>query len=527
MKKYALDLSIFILIFLFSIFALCNIGFLFHLKINSIYILLSLIFSFIYLYKSGNFIKKTLILFVVFLISFILSNCFIDTSFDGRCYHFTIENLLKLGYNPIYDNIKEFGEQNNIYYNLIFASSYPNAIETIRACFYNLFNYMESTKTVNYLMLFASFFYTFYFFNLKLNKPKSLILALSAILCSVVICQMNTKMVDFGIYILFLFQIFSLLLIKKGKIHNIIFIISCVLSIAAKYTGLLNTSIILLLCLIFYRKKALKNVLIICFSGLILCFQPYITNIIKYKNPLYPSFGYNKLDFMTKQNPKEFINKPYVYKFVRSMFSSSTDSRISDINTPKLHYKIPFTSHFDMPYIYEDIRINGFGHLFSGIFLISIFLTIIQFRKKAGLFVLLSIILTTILNPICWWARFVPQLHLLPVINCYYFRKNKIIFYVLGFLLLINGLWIIKENFSANAYRTYVMNSFYNDLYQKSQDKKLNIYIDKTQHAEDDATILARLNEYGINYNIVYNFDESYKQLKTDISITQSYKVKY
>ena len=72
---------------------------------------------------------------------------------------------------------------------------------------------------------------------------------------------------------------------------------------------------------------------------------------------------------MTKQNPIEFKDKPYLYKFIRSMFSSSSDARMNNPQPPKLYYKIPFTSHFDMPYIAEDVRINGFGHLFSGIFM--------------------------------------------------------------------------------------------------------------------------------------------------------------
>ena len=151
--------------------------------------------------------------------------------------------------------------------------------------------------------------------------------------------------------------------------------------------------------------------------SLVLCFQPYMTNISKFKNPFYPSIGHNKLDFMTKQNPKEFKNKPYLYKFFRSMFSSASDARMNNPQTPKLYYKVPFTSHYDMPYGAEDVRINGFGHLFSGIFILSIILSIIQFKKRKGILSLLMILSATLLNPICWWARFVPQLHLLPIMR--------------------------------------------------------------------------------------------------------------
>ena len=530
MKKYFLDLSYFILIFLFSIFTLSNLGFLAQLSLNYTYVVLGLLFALIYLFKSGNFFKKISILFLIFFISFVFSNFFVDTSFDGRCYHFTLENLFKLGYNPIYDDIKTFANQNDIYYNLLFASSYPNAIEVIRANFYLIFQNMESSKIVNFLLAFCGFFYSTYFFLNKLNKIKSIILSICVFFCAVTVCQINTKMVDFSLYYLFLFQLFSMILINKNidKKQNIfILILATILSIATKYVGLFNSVILFVIWLILKRKKIiLKTGLIITFLTLILCFQPYITNTIKFKNPLYPSVGFNKLDFMTKQNPAEFKNKPYLYKFLRSMFSSSSDSRMNDPLTPKLHYKPPFTAHYDMPYITEDVWINGFGHLFSGIFIISLFLTIVQIKKKKGLFVIISILLTTLLNPICWWARFVAQLHLLPIINCYYFRKNNYIFYLLTILILFNGFWTAKENFSTMAYKTYVMNNFYNELFEKSKQNQITVYVDKTPLNEADITILFRLREYGIDYSLSSKLEDDFEKMEISTSISDSYWLK-
>jgi hypothetical protein len=314
--------------------------------------------------------------------------------------------------------------------------------------------------------------------------------------------------------------------IDKNQNTHILITVT-ILSIATKYIGLFNSVIAFILWFILKRKKeTLKISLIITFSSIILCFQPYITNIIKFQNPLYPSLGFNKLDFMTKQNPIEFKNKHYLYKFFRSMFSSSSDARMNNPETPKLYYKIPFTAHFDMPYIAEDVRINGFGHLFSGIFIISVILTIIQIKRKKGIFAIFAILLTTLLNPICWWARFVPQLHLLPVLNCYYFRKNNLIFYSLSLLLVINGFWVMKENLSVNAYKTYVMNSYYNELFQKSLQKPLEVYMSKTPFNEDDTTILFRMNEYGIQYKLVDKLDKDFEKIKTDVTVASSYWIK-
>ena len=530
-KNYFLNLSVFILIFLFSIFALSNLGFILNLSINPFWILISFIFASFYLFKTPQFISKIAVVIFLFLISFIFANSLIDTSFDGRCYHFTLENLFKLGYNPFYNNIKSFANENNIFYNLLFVSSYPNALEVIRANFYLIFQNMEASKIVNYLLAFGGFFYSFYFFLNKLNKLKSAVLSICVLLCTISVCQLSTKMADFCLYYLFLFQLFSILLINKKKdikTNVCVLIMASVLSIATKYTGLLNSVIIFFVWLIFKRNKDIIKIgAIVGFLSVILCAQPYLANMIKHKNPFYPSIGHNKLDFMTKQNPKEFKNKPYLYKFIRSTFSATSDARMNNPQTPKLYYKIPFSAKYDMPYGAEEMRINGFGHLFSGIFIISIFLTLIQIFKKKGLFALSAILASLLLNPICWWARFVPQLYLLPIMNCYYFRKNNFIFFVLSLLLIVNGLLAFRENIATNAYKTYVMNSFYNDLFIKSQIKPIEVHIKKTALDEDDTTILFRLNEYGVKYNLSNYLDRDFEKIKTEATVSDSYSIKF
>ena len=150
MKKYCLDSSVFILIFLFLIFALTNLSFLIGASISYWQVIVSLILAMLFLYSRKDFFKKVLIILVIFFLSFVFANLFIDTSFDGRCYHFTLENLFKLGFNPFYDDIEIFANENNIFYNLLFAKSYPNALELLRANFYFIFQNMESSKIVNF-----------------------------------------------------------------------------------------------------------------------------------------------------------------------------------------------------------------------------------------------------------------------------------------------------------------------------------------------------------------------------------------
>lgn len=532
MKKNSLDIALFFLIFLFVLFTVSNVGFFIKLNLNLYYVLISFAVAFFYIYKSGNFLKKAIIILLLLFLSFLFSNFFIDTSFDGRCYHFTIENMFKLGFNPFWiKDSSNWLNSNNMYYNHLFALSYPNAAELLRANFYLIFNNMESSKVINFFFVFSLLFYSFYFFSRKLTKVKSVILTLCVCCCSVLLCQINTKMIDFVLYCLFCFQLFSILLIQKNKdlkFNYAILIMASVLSVAVKYTGLLNTLIIYFL-FIFYKfdKKKLLSFVSVVFLSLILCAQPYILNLKKHESPFYPSFGKNNLDFMTKQNPKEFYGKPYIYKFIRSMFSSVSDARMNNPLTPDIYWKVPFTSHYDMPFGAEDVRISGFGHLFSGIFLLSLFLTAYLFAKRKGIFALVLIYLTVLLNPVCWWARFVPQLHLLPVIICYYLRKKHFVFYLLSFLILLNGFTVAKENFFTYAYKTYVMNNFYVDLYNKTKDRKILIYVDKTPYDENDSSILYRMLEYGVNYELSDKLDKSFKKIKTDCTVSDSYYIKY
>ena len=210
MKKFSLDISLFFLIFLFLLFSVSNIGFLANLPLNACYIAISFVGALIYLFKSGDFVKKAAVALLLILLSFIFSNFFIDTSFDGRCYHFTIENMFKLGFNPFWVKDPELWlNNNNLYFNHLFVKTYPNASELLRANFYLIFNNMESSKIVNYFFVFSLLFYSFYFFSRKSDKLKSAILTLCTLLCSVLICQINTKMVDFILYCLFYFQFFS------------------------------------------------------------------------------------------------------------------------------------------------------------------------------------------------------------------------------------------------------------------------------------------------------------------------------
>src|SRR6185503_16830690 len=88
--------------------------------------------------------------------------------------------------------------------------------------------------------------------------------------------------------------------------------------------------------------------------------------------------------------------------------------------TFKLHEWIVFKSH--------DVRMGGMGPLWGGILLLDIvaFISIIilfwKNKKLLCLYLLLSffLIATIVVNPECWYMRYVPQAWLLPCVSVFF-----------------------------------------------------------------------------------------------------------
>jgi len=149
----------------------------------------------------------------------------------------------------------------------------------------------------------------------------------------------------------------------------------------------------------------------------------YVKNLIFYKNPFYPIAGENAVDIMKGNQPDRFEEMSAPHKVLVSLFSKT--SNIYGNNFPEL--KIPFTieeKEIQMAMKGFDIRIGGFGPLFSGIFCISLLIAGIGMYKLFGkskkwFYMVTGVILISILLLLCisesWWARYSPYLYLLPI----------------------------------------------------------------------------------------------------------------
>ena len=213
------------------------------------------------------------------------------------------------------------------------------------------------------------------------------------------------------------------------------------------------------------RKINLKKIIISGVVGVILGVfivgaSTYVKNTIDHGHPFYPIYGKEKIDVIIGQIPFGFYELNRFEKFFVANFSKMTNINGESGREPEL--KIPFQVFSEElnEYSFNDIRFSGYGALFSGILLVSTILLgyflIFKRGKNKELFwfvslPIISMILIIILVSDTWWARYFPQLYLMPIFALIYLKVfntkiMKVLKYFLLIFLLINiSLFIIKS----------------------------------------------------------------------------------
>jgi hypothetical protein len=159
-------------------------------------------------------------------------------------------------------------------------------------------------------------------------------------------------------------------------------------------------------------------------------FNPYVTNTIYRGHPFYPMLGTAAYPSLSEsgQDPIERFETPHNMvgrsRFVR--FAYATFGRPGSqpfFQGENANLMWPFDvgwKDFDIFYFHE-VRISGFGPLFSGALIFSLFLFgMVLFRPSISREVIIlfigTIILSVLISKHTWWARYGPQLWWLPIV---------------------------------------------------------------------------------------------------------------
>lgn len=566
-KNILLQLSSMIVFFLFSILIITSVFFAFKISINSFYTifsaLLTVLAAIIYNVKHKKSIYKVILIITSFLlcitISLIIAGNTFDSSWDGNSYHKTAIGELKNGWNPNYEGIGDFNSSDRNNYKVngthdIWNDHYAKGAWIIAANFYRLTNNIESGKAINILLLIAAFFAVLSFLLEKINAFMACLLSLIVVLNPVCLTQCLTFYNDNLIYSLIVLLNILLLDIadNNGNVNNSKYIMLTIiisLLINIKFTGLAYagiTALVYFIYLIIHNKsfKCVKKMVICGFISLflgivVIGYSSYVKNTLYFGHPFYPLFGENSVDIMTTNQPQSFSHMNRIDKFLTANFSKSDNITAMQERNPELKILFSFSKSEIENLSIPDLRIGGFGVLFGGILLVSTVVILVglyfSYKDDKRTFKLLTLILVpiiilTLALEESWWARYLPQVYIIPIVALlllykYRFKKvNTVVMVVLSILMLYNS-WIFVSKLmivKSEEFRT-----IRNDLKTLSSSKDLYVYtsdfngavynlydLNKNIHIIGDSNQLSKDNKPYYKNMLYVAFEEKKESIK-------------
>ena len=511
-----------ILFLAFLIVLLTSILFWFHYTISNHVFIISFLASIVYCFilvkilfpKSG--FKHGLYIIVFFILTIVISagisSAFYDVSWDGQVYHQKAVYYLANNWNPYYEKIGD-----------LWVDHYAKSSWIYAASIYKLVGRIEVSKMFSIAFILASFMIS----SATLISLKRIKLTHAYLIGFVVAFNPVSIYQSLSFYVDG--QLSSLLVIlasflclfvnsKPKKFYALLIMINIILLVNIKFTSLIYSVIIILtfgIYLFCYSKKKdfYKFILASSFSLLIAVFiigyNPYVTNTQTHGHPFYPLAGKGSVDIMSGNEPIGLTGKNQFHKLFISLLAKPG-------NYPPGVYKSNFMPlqnflDFNLEEQFEtfnltDTRIGGFGAFFSILFILSTFLTFILLinkipNKQHFLFAIAILWLTVIANPSCWWARYVPQLWLFPILPTVLVltsSSRKILLTLANIIILIaliNTLTIAKVYTRSQLIATQIVRSSISEI------SKLNppVFISD----EDWIATRIRLEENKINYQVV------------------------
>mgnify|MGYP004520457751 CR=1 FL=1 len=552
------DIGILILTFIISNICITTFLQFANVKMSSLNVIISIITSIlIFLFLRRDILKEKIvkiileIIFVsiIVIVCTLIAGLFLDMTCDGNYYHKTAIGAIKEGWNPVYESSYDFNLENNLdmadQKSSLWMDHYPKMTWNFAASMYALTNNIESGKCLIFLLMISLCCLAFsYLYERHLNFIFSGVIAVLLVFNPITCAQLSSYYVDGIMGLLIYMTILFLICITDKKFTEISecekwlgLSASIILCMNVKFTGIFFEAIF---CIAFYlvwifryikgkniKEKEVKNNILrltlifasIVVVGIVVVGEStYVKNMIEHKSPLYPLICEDKVDIITTMQPKSFGEKNRFIKLFESVFSRSENVTYYSGDEPQL--KVPFSvsdsekNNISIP----DLRIGGFGVYYSGIVIISIFVICvgmyILYKKQGNVFlycmtILVAIVLTTLILDEAWWARYSPQLWLLPVIALFviFYNNNNVSIKQLRFINLFIGalltILIIVNNLMFIKWRVNDLRISINIIEEVKRISNENTSVELGLIDKSRFGILYNLNDNKLNYKLV------------------------
>jgi len=471
--------SLFIAILFFSILSLFQLYFMLnatHLLATILPVALLISFGLTnVLIKMPDKAKPWLIILVIFLLSGIYSFLLFDKAGDGRWYHQETIILIKSGWNPL---LSSSFKQILLTDQFIQSRTFPIASELLAASFDCTFGHIQIGKIIN--ILFAIYCLSIAFIAIdklfKLDIKYSLLISGYIALNPIVMSQLQSFYLDGNLFCCFTILLFSILAWLYTSENKYFWLINIIVSFTIlanlKMTGLVFGIAIILVATsiyIYVNKKFPKFyfnlILYLIPSTVFLGWHPYIQNLIYGRNIFWPILGANALSNFNEIS--QYARLPRLLLYILA-YGTPYPMEISNLFVPALK-----------PFVRTDTIIGALGPFFSLMLILGIYYSIKYFCKSFGQIrnslimqtlasMAIIVVITLAINPASWWAKYSPQIILLPAIGFIILCLNKTRWWNRYYLVIVGMITINSGLFfggsliltAYRSYKLYAMESF-------------------------------------------------------------------
>jgi hypothetical protein len=348
----------------------------------------------------------------------------LDLSWDGLVYHGPAVTDLARGWNPFRSVAEPFRTGQTAFW----IEHYPKASWEVAAALHRLGLPFQATKGANLVLAGAAFCYAFAAARARagLSAYAALAVAAAAALNPVVIAQALSMCLDGQLAATLTILVSALLVVQLPALRAAasVGVAGAVLYLPnLKFTGTVYAvgAVLAFVAIGLLRRGpntlrsgaafAVALAVAIAFVG----YGPYVTNTRMHGHPFFPIMGPGKVDIMTVNTPPSLLGRDRLTALALATLSASDGWEVR----PKLPFQVTRGELRQLGVV--DLRIGGFGPLFGGAILLALATGLLLWwkapssRRDPAWLVVAALVASVLVNPEAWWARYVPQLWLVPI----------------------------------------------------------------------------------------------------------------
>jgi hypothetical protein len=406
--------------------------------------------------------------------SLVLSGAFFDMSWDGLWYHQTAIYQMAHGWNPLRDPLHSFTPALQDY-----VRYYAKGPWYVSLAFFQFSPHIEWAKPAPWMAMAAMFLAALAaLLDFGMRRRTALAIATLVALNPVVVFELATYLVD-GLLISYLacyVAAVARFIRRPSPVVLAVAVAATILCANTKFSGFVYLCFFCAaggVYLLMRQRRRLPRYVAIQLASLLLAtcvfgFNPYVTNTVQRGHPFYPWFGTAAHPSYAQrgrdpnemyETPKNLVGRPRLVRFSYGLFGRPGAQPFFE--GPDAHLMWPFDVRWrDFQIFYfHDVRIGGFGPLFSGAFLIALVLlgaALVRPGLPREIVVLFAVTVAAslLVGLHMWWARYGPQLWWLPImavaagLSVPGWRAVRWSAWGLAMLLLVNAVLVEARHFA-------------------------------------------------------------------------------